>query len=297
MFHRPTIGLVLSGGGARGLAHIGVLRTLEREGIPIDYLIGTSMGGVIAAGYAAGMNSHILEREALAATQKRHIFHMADPALPNGGLIRGQKVLAYFKQEFGEKEFSDLNLPLALVAVDLYSHKEVVLDKGSVAIALRATTSLPGLFMPVDMDGLRLVDGGVLNNIPVDVAKRMGAEVIIAVNIGLIQKVGIVNRIWNHRWIPGGISNTLDVLDNTLYALRITEQENKLHQFPPDVMIQPELPSNINSIFGYDKVSELITAGERAAEEHLSEINALLYQYRYLDRENIPKYVGNMRGF
>jgi len=88
--NRPSVGLVLSGGGARGLAHIGVLRVLEREGIPVDYLAGTSMGGVIAAGYAAGMSSSDLERESLAVTQKRHFVRLADPGLPNGGLIRGE---------------------------------------------------------------------------------------------------------------------------------------------------------------------------------------------------------------
>ena len=176
---RPTVGLVLSGGGARGLAHIGVLRILEREGIPVDYLAGTSMGGVIAAGYAAGMSSYDLERESLAITQKRHLLRLADPGLPDGGLIRGERVLTFFKQEFGEKTFSELNLPLAVVAVDLVSCQEVVLREGPVALALRATSSLPGVFKPVEMNGYRLVDGGVLNNLPVDVVSQMGAEVII----------------------------------------------------------------------------------------------------------------------
>lgn len=96
--NRPSVGLVLSGGGARGLAHIGVLRVLEREGIPVDYLAGTSMGGVIAAGYAAGMSTADLERESLAITQKRHMVRLADLGLPNGGLIRGERVLAFFKK-------------------------------------------------------------------------------------------------------------------------------------------------------------------------------------------------------
>ena len=192
--NRPAIGLALSGGGARGLAHIGVLRALEREGISVDYLAGTSMGGVIAAGYAAGMSSADLERESLFITQKRHMLHLADPGLPNGGLIHGERVHAFFKQEFGEKTFSELRLPLALVAVDLISHKEVVLREGLVARALRATTSIPGLFMPVEMNGWRLVDGGVLNNLPVDVVSKMGADVIIAVDIGLTNAVSTNDR-------------------------------------------------------------------------------------------------------
>jgi len=191
--NRPSVGLALSGGGARGLAHIGVLRALEREGIPVDYLAGTSMGGVIAAGYAAGMSSADLERESLAITQKRHMVHLADPGLPNGGLIQGEGYYAFFKKEFGDKTFAELNLPLAVVAVDLNSHQEVVLREGPVALALRATTSLPGLFKPVEINGMRLVDGGVLNNLPVDVVSQMGAEVIIAVDIGLPEGEDLVN--------------------------------------------------------------------------------------------------------
>jgi NTE family protein len=175
LVRRRTIGLVLSGGGARGLAHIGVLRVLEKEGIPIDYLAGASMGGVIAAGYAAGMSPDDLEKEALTVTQTRRLLRLIDPALANGGLIRGQRLLAYFEQHVGQRTFSDLRLPLALVAVDLNSHQEIILRDGPVALALRATTAVPGALMPVEMNGWRLVDGGVLNNLPVDVARSMGA--------------------------------------------------------------------------------------------------------------------------
>lgn len=279
--NRPSVGLALSGGGARGLAHIGVLRALEREGISVDYLAGTSMGGVIAAGYAAGMSSYDLERESLAATRKRHMLHLADPGLPNGGLIRGQRVFDFFRQEFGEKTFSDLSVPLAVVAVDLNSHQEVVLREGPLASALRATTSLPGLFTPVEMNGMRLVDGGVLNNLPVDVVSKMGAELIIAVDIGLSQGSGIGQWIGNHRWVPEGIANTLEVLDDALYTLRIAGQRNRLHQFTPDVLICPELPENVNAIVGYGRVKELITMGEQAAEDHIAEIKTLLQPHWY----------------
>jgi len=273
--NRPSVGLALSGGGARGLAHIGVLRVLEREGIPVDYLAGTSMGGVIAAGYAAGMSSYDLERESLAITRKRQMLRLADPGLPNGGLIRGQRVFDFFRREFGEKTFSELLVPLAVVAVDLNTHQEVVLREGQLAPALRATTSLPGIFTPVEMNGMRLVDGGVLNNLPIDVVSKMGAELIIAVNIGLSQD-SIGQWIGNHRWVPEGIANTLEVLDDTFYALRIAGQRNRLQQFTPDVLICPELPANVNAIVGYGRVKELITIGEQAMEDHIAEIKTLL---------------------
>ena len=274
--NRPSIGLVLSGGGARGLSHIGVLRVLEREGIPVDYLAGTSMGGLIAAGYAAGMSSDDMEREARIITQKRKLFRMVDPGLPHGGLLHGQRVCAFFKHLFGEKTFSELQVPLAVVAVDLVTHQQVVLNTGSVAIAIRATTSLPGVFMPVKVNGMRLTDGGVLNNLPVDVARKMGAERVIAVDIGIRDQQGVGRWMGNRRWIPESISDTLAVMDDTLYAIRIAEQEHKLDRYPPDLLIYPDLPKNINAIAGYGRVAELVAAGERAAEEHLPEIETLL---------------------
>ena len=182
-FLKPRLGVALGGGGARGLAHIGVLRVLEREGISVDYLAGTSMGGVMAAGYASGMSSYDLERETLAATRNNNMVRMVDPGLLQGGLIRGKKTLAFFKQIFGEKTFAELPKKLAVVAVDLKSHQEVILQEGSVALALRATTSIPGIFEPFEINGQRLVDGGLLNNLPVDVVRNMGAEVVIAVDI------------------------------------------------------------------------------------------------------------------
>ncbi len=270
--HKPAVGLVLSGGGARGIAHIGVLRVLEREGIPIDYLAGTSMGGVIAAGFAAGMSSKELEQIATSTTQRNGMLRLADPGLPNGGVIRGERLLAFFKHEFGEKTFSELCHPLALVAVDLNSHKEIVFREGSVALALRATTSIPGVFMPLELNGWRLVDGGVLNNLPVDVAIEMGSEKVIAVDIGLSSQVKLGDWLDNKRWVPASLSNTFSTFEETIYALRIVEQENKLRQYPPDLLIKPELPREINSFAGYSRIEELILAGEKATEAQLEKI-------------------------
>ena len=286
IYRRPSIGLVLSGGGAHGLAHIGVLRVLEREGVPINFLAGTSFGGLVAAGYAAGMHADDLEREARDATQMSNLLRMLDPGLPQGGLLRGQKVEEYFKHLFGEQTFADLQIPLAVVAVDLISHREVVIDSGQVATAIRATTAMPGVFRPVEMDGMRLTDGGVLNNLPVDVAKKMGAERVIAVDIGLNNQEGFGHWIGNHRWIPGSVSMTLEVIDDALYTVRIVGQEQKLQKFPPDVLIAPELPSNISAVVGYGRVGDLIAAGERAAEEHIEDIKMLLHGSRHFSIPN-----------
>jgi NTE family protein len=274
---RPSIGLALSGGGARGLAHIGVLKVLEREGIPIDCLAGTSMGGVIAAGYAAGMSPQELEREAMAKTRLRQLLHLADPRLPNAGLLRGQRLLEYFESHVGKCTFADLERPLALVAVDLNAGREVVLIEGSVALALRATTAVPGLIMPVELNGQRLVDGGVLNNLPVNAAKQLSADVVVAVNVEPDPQRGSGGWVGDYRWLPEGLSRTLTVLDEAARLMLATIQEDRLNQHPPDILIHPHLPSGVNLLVGYSRVAELIATGECAAEEALPDIRRILH--------------------
>ncbi|RLF31312.1 MAG: hypothetical protein DRN07_07465, partial [Thermoplasmata archaeon] len=156
------MGLALSGGGARGLAHIGVLKVLEREDIPVDFLAGTSMGGIIAAAYAAGLSIEYIEKEALRMGRLRNLITLMDRSLPRLGLFEGQKVQEYLAGHLGDITFDELKIPLALVAVDLETGEEVVLRKGRVVDAVRATISLPGVFAPYRLDGRLLVDGGVL---------------------------------------------------------------------------------------------------------------------------------------
>ena len=273
---RPLVGLALSGGGARGLAHIGVLRVLERENIPVDFLAGTSMGGIIAAGYAAGLAPDVLEQEALSVTRKRRLLRLMDPTFAKGGLIQGQRLLAYFEQLFCEQKFADLRLPLALVAVDLNTSQEIVLRDGLVALAVRATIAVPGVFMPVETNNMHLVDGGVLNNMPVDVAREMGAEVVIGVDIAQGYGTGIGSWTGDRRWVPEGLSVTLKVFGETLDTLMNAAQNRKFQQFPPDVLIRPDIPADVNVFAGYNRAAEMIAAGERATEAHLSEIKSLL---------------------
>ena len=165
---KPKLGLALSGGGARGVAHIGVLRVFEEVGIQPDCLSGTSMGGVIAAGYAAGMSTYQLEEVVVEFAKFRTMMRLADPTLPRSGLFQGKRLLEFMEEYLEGKKFADLSVPLTLVAVDLNSGQEVHLRDGSVAGAVRATISVPGLLSPVERDGMQLVDGGLLNNLPVD---------------------------------------------------------------------------------------------------------------------------------
>ncbi len=275
--HKPRLGLALSGGGARGLAHIGVLKILAREGIPINCLSGTSMGGVIAAGYAAGMSPTDMEREAIATTRLRKLIRLADPGIPDPGLLRGQRLLEYFESLLGKRTFADLEYPLALVAVDMIARQEVVLCEGTVSLALRATTAIPGLISPVETDGMQLVDGGLLDNLPVDAVRNLGAEVVIAVDLRPDPDEPSGRRIDDYRWLPGSLTRTMVLLYETISLLMEEAQKEKRQQNPPDVLIRPNIPPGVNVLMGYGRAPEIINSGELAAEAALPEILRLLH--------------------
>ncbi|MBC7252051.1 MAG: patatin-like phospholipase family protein [Anaerolineae bacterium] len=272
---RPRIGLALSGGGARGLAHIGVLKVLEQEGVPVDCLAGTSMGGVIAAVYAAGLSVEQIEQEALRMSRVRNLITLLDRTLPRRGFFEGRKVLEYLSTFLGEKTFADLEIPLALVAVDLISGQEVILNRGSVLEAVRATISFPGVFAPYRLGEHLLVDGGVLNNLPADVVRGMGADVVIAVDaslssnglpqvleaerqgFGLTQLQLIIETLWR----------TLSVMENHIMT-------QKLRQAQPEVLIRPPLDDSITLFKSFPRAAEIIAAGEGAARAALPRITA-----------------------
>lgn len=181
----PKIGLALSGGAARGAAHIGVLRALEEESIPIDMIAGTSAGAFIGACYAKGRNVAALEEMAL-GMDWRKLARLADPnlILLGKGFLHGQKTKLLLTACIGgDVNFEDLEIPLAVVAADVQSMEEVVINKGSVVEAVRASISMPVVFTPVKWGNRFLIDGGVVNPMPVDVVRNMGAEIVIAVNV------------------------------------------------------------------------------------------------------------------
>ena len=155
------------------------------------------------------------------------------------------------------------------MAVDLNTGQEVILREGPVALAVRATVALPGLLAPVEMDGRRLADGGLLNNLPADVARQMGTEVVIAVDLSPRR-----GEIWlNHiRWVPEGVADTLHVLGDSVGVMVSAVNEPKLEQAHPEVLIRPAIPAGVNALAGYNRAAELIAAGERTAEAALPEI-------------------------
>ncbi|MEE4382444.1 MAG: patatin-like phospholipase family protein [Pseudomonadales bacterium] len=212
--NRPTIGLVLGGGGARGSAHIGVIRVLEELNIPVDCVAGTSIGSLIGAMYATGMTADELEevmlgldwddlfvddtqREDQPFRRKRDDnFALYGPKLGLGadsatirtGVISGQKLSFVFESLVASRvqidDFDELPIPYRAVSADIVTGEQVVLDRGDLAVAMRASMSVPGVFAPVPWYGHTLVDGGIVNNVPVDVVRDMGADVLIVVNVG-----------------------------------------------------------------------------------------------------------------
>ncbi len=179
-------GLALGSGSARGLAHVGVIRVLEAYHIPIDIIAGTSIGSVVGSLYAAGASIDQLEEAALSMKKSKTLFLM-DPTLPHSGLISGNRIEEMLnKLALNDKTFDDLNIPFAAIATDVESGAEVILNQGKVIDAIRASISIPGIFTPVKYQDYYLVDGGVVDPVPVNLVQKMGTDIIIAVSLAKI---------------------------------------------------------------------------------------------------------------
>jgi len=177
-----SIGLALGGGGAKGLAHIGVIQALEEAGIRIDYIAGTSMGALIGAAYASGFPIDTLEKIAT-ETDWKTTAKLFSPALSASGFIDGKKVKDFLHTIYGDKKIEDLPIPFAATATDISDGKPYVINKGSVLEAVRASISIPVVFTPVQHANAFLVDGGLVNAVPIDIVREMGADYVIAVHI------------------------------------------------------------------------------------------------------------------
>ena len=252
---RPKIGLALGAGGLRGLAHVGVLRVLERENIPIDYVAGCSIGSLIGALHCAGLDSETIYK--LAKHLKRR--HWIDFVIPKMGIISGDRVLAMLRLLTKQKQFEELATPLAVIATDLGNGKEVVFTEGDVATAVRASVSVPGVFVPYQLGDIMYVDGAVLNPTPIDIARKMGADFVIAVDLA-------------HRGETGPITNLFDVI---IQAINIMERQMfKQRQEECDVLIRPNVAHL--SPRSFEAIDECVALGEQAAEELLPEIKRIL---------------------
>ncbi len=179
MKKRPIIALALGGGGALGYAHVGVIETLLENNIPIDMIVGTSMGAVVGASYCSGNSTQTMRELA----EDLSLGKMFDLNLDFTGLISGRRIVKLLKTAIKDVNTEDLPTKFVCNAVDLKTGKEVILDKGNVIKNVRASISVPGLFVPVKINNMVLVDGGVINNMPHDIARSMGADIVIAVDV------------------------------------------------------------------------------------------------------------------
>ena len=212
------IGLALGSGSARGLAHVGVIMALEAYNIPIDIISGTSIGSVIGGLYASGATVKQLEEVALSIKKSKTLF-MIDPVVPRSGLISGDRIEKMLNQfALKDKTFDDLKIPFAAVATDIESGAEVILNQGKVIDAVRASISIPGIFTPVKYQDYYLVDGGVVDPVPVDVVKMMGADIIIAVSLAKIRSYNSVLMIDKETGLLKEVENLED--------LRINKEES-----------------------------------------------------------------------
>lgn len=258
--NRKKIGLALSGGAARGLAHIGVLEVLQREGIPIDMIAGTSAGAFAGAVYAWNQDITWMKKEVLAVNWMK-IAPLLDITLFKSGLIKGTKIKSLLTAYVGGNiKFSDLKIPFACVATDIETGEEVVINSGSVPEALRASISVPGIFTVVKHEGRYLVDGGLTTPVPVEVVKEMGADFIIAVNV----TPDVSDRIQKKRKEP----SIFHVIMQSIYITTCAMAQYNLED--ADIVIEPDL-TNIGA-GDFQKAKELIRQGEQAAQNTIPEI-------------------------
>lgn len=249
------VGLVLGGGAVRGLAHIGVLKALEKHHIAVGSIVGSSMGAAIGGLYAAGVSPAAIEQY-VKGKRKRHLLHLLDAGFLNRGLIGGKGIARMFEelieQESAQKRIEDCPIRFRAVSVDLNRGQQVIFDHGDLITALRATTAFPGVFAPVIRQGMMLVDGGVLNNLPVEALDRTGAPLVIAVD---------VTR--GHAQKPA--RNMMEVAYRS-YSLLVAHRKH-VNLALADYVIRPDVGDY--AAFDLSKIQQCIDAGEAAAENML----------------------------
>ncbi|TGK35200.1 alpha/beta hydrolase [Leptospira gomenensis] len=276
-----TRGLALGGGGARALAHVGLLRVLERENIKVDFVSGASFGAVIAALYARGENTDSIHK--MIYKFFGGIDKPFDPTVPLVSFFKGKKMNRMLKEAFGSTLIEDMKIPFVTSAVDLHSGEEYVMDRGPVWEALAAAMSLPGMFPPVFHGDHLLVDGGVINNVPENLIRQKGADIILSANVSPLRDEAIV-RLLEDRKITGKsfFKNLWEDLKYPpilkIMGRAITLEGREITRLRKDKM---DLFINLHieeySFFDFGRFREIIRKGEEEVEKHLEEIYDLFY--------------------
>ncbi|NLT70756.1 MAG: patatin-like phospholipase family protein [Verrucomicrobiaceae bacterium] len=284
---RPRLGIALSSGGAKGLAHVGVIQVLEENGIPIDAIAGTSMGAYVGGLWASGLSGAELEELAASMSGRRELWELVDPAIPRRGFIGGRKVLQRLRRTLGEKTFAELKTPFHCVATELNGYARAVLHEGDVASAILASLAIPGIVAPVVRDGIEYIDGGVCDPLPVDVLRELPSiDKVIAVNVlpkvnqtGSFRESAPKYRIWknpcaflNQYLNLFARGNLLDILRGAAMGSQMRLVESSAAH--ADVLIPAISP--MPRWHDYNNYRDYIALGRDAAEGMLPQIWALL---------------------
>lgn len=307
------IGLALGAGAARGWAHIGIIRALEDLGVKIDVIAGCSIGAYVGAAYASGKLNE-LETWAYSLSEWQ-VLSLLGIGFKRGGLASGQKVFEKHRTDFCTATFEEMSLPFAAVATDLYSGKEVVFNKGNVGDAIQASCAIPALFTPIEHEGRWLVDGAVVNPVPVNQCRQLGADFVIAVNLSadfrpqLIEKFeteheanqvktddfvtkasGGFMKQWfspdakpNKKQAPGIIS----VMSGSLEILQARVTRSRLAGDPPDLLIEPQLRDV--GILEFHRAKELAKHGNAAVYRIAEQIKYQLNIQERIEEEQIEE--------
>lgn len=260
------IGLALGSGGARGLSHLGVMRRLQELGIPIDCVAGTSIGSIMGAIFISGKVEETIHwAQELDWVKAAKLF--AEVNVPITGFLRGKRIEELLRQFITFKDFSEMPIPFATVATNIVTGEEVVLRKGDLMEAIRASFAIPGVFMPIEHTDCQLVDGGLVNPLPISVCRAMGADVVIAVDINL--RHGPVGYRSEKKTLK-----LFDILTNTIKIFENEVTRSTIAAQAPDVCIQPA----VGDIFTLDfrTASTAIAAGYQAADEMRDVLRELL---------------------
>lgn len=253
------IGLLLSSGGSRGLAHIGVLKVLDQNKIKVSIIAGTSMGAIIGALYASGCSAEEIQKKVITLKLIK-LIGLIDPSFGKGGLIKGEKVVQYLESLIPVKRFEDLKMPLVINATDLTKQEEVIFNKGNLLEAIRASISIPGIFIPEFKGEQILVDGGVINPIAMNLFDDSEADVLIVVDL--------VSRL---KFSDNKKLNALQVLQSAFLTLEQEIVKLSLKQCKKEVVIiRPDIDRY--DMFNIAAPLEIVKKGELAAQEKLQEI-------------------------
>jgi NTE family protein len=279
MSRKPRIGLALGSGSSRGWAHIGAIRALEARGVKPDLVCGTSIGALVGAAYASGELDQLEKWVTGLAWTK--VVRLMDLTW-RGGLIRGNRLFSLFRTIFQERNIEDLAIPYGAVATELYSGRELWLRHGNLLDAVRASCAMPGLFTPVVRDNVVLVDGGLVNPVPVSMCRALGAELVIAVDLSW-GKLGpyrdrgraVAPREvpgWLSRWVPkknnpeepAVVPSIFEVFNISLDVVEVRVARSRLSGDPADILITPLLPDF--ATMDYHRAAEAIAEGRTAVE-------------------------------